>query len=169
MPGPPPKDPTTRARRNRDALPVTILVPPTRPAPQPSLPRGVKWSSATRAWWKRWSVSPQAATFTTTDWDFLLDTALLHNAVWDKGELKHLPELRLRVSKFGATTEDRARLRMIFAAPASPVPPPRASARERYGDLRVVGPDTDTANKAPPRRRRASRPNTARPPDQSPA
>lgn len=125
--GPPPKDPSRRARRNKDA--VVLRVVPARPVEQPPLPtfyvtvpgsdgherrRLFRWPAATRAWWRMWGRSPLAAEFTETDWSFLLDTALLHAAVW-RGEYRYGPELRLRVAKFGATPEDRARLRITFA------------------------------------------------------
>lgn len=58
--------------------------------------------------------SPLAAEYTETDWAFLMDTAYLHAQYW-KGDIKVAAELRLRVAKFGATPEDRARLRIQFA------------------------------------------------------
>jgi hypothetical protein len=61
-----------------------------------------------------WAEHPIAETFTDSDWSFLLDTALLHGAYWT-GDLKLGAELRQRVAKFGATPEDRARLRISFA------------------------------------------------------
>ena len=35
--------------------------------------------------------------------------------MWSKGQWTLAAEVRLRVAKFGATPEDRARLRMVFA------------------------------------------------------
>lgn len=87
------------------------------PAPdstQPPLPDGFPWPEATLSWWALWGASPQAAEFGPTDWDFLMDTALIHADVWS-GNLNRLPELRLRVAKFGATPEDRARLKIAYA------------------------------------------------------
>lgn len=111
-----PKSAGRRARRNQDATPTTILR--FEEAPQPELvelPGGEEWCPATRAWWRMWGECPQAEHFSVTDWDFLMDTALIHNDVWGYLNLDRLPELRLRVAKFGATPEDRARLRMQFA------------------------------------------------------
>ena len=76
----------------------------------PELPPG-QWHDRTVAWWDTWRRSPQAQAFTETDWDSLLEAALLHTALWE-GDLKVAPELRLRVAKFGATWEDRQRLRV---------------------------------------------------------
>jgi hypothetical protein len=77
----------------------------------PDLPEEFSWPDATVRWWETWRRSAQAQTFTATDWEFLLDTALLHAAFWS-GETSVGAELRLRVAKFGATPEDRARLRL---------------------------------------------------------
>jgi hypothetical protein len=78
----------------------------------PDLPEGTDWHPRTLAWWSTWRTSAQATTFTDTDWDFLLDTAMLHNEMW-AGNPGLAAELRLRVSKFGASPEDRLRLRMV--------------------------------------------------------
>lgn len=86
----------------------------------PELPEG-DWSSRTLRWWDTWRRSPQAQTFTDTDWDFLEDTAFLHDAMC-KGDTGLAAELRIRVAKFGATPEDRMRLKIaieqdVVAAP----------------------------------------------------
>lgn len=97
------------------------------------------WPSMTRRWWSRWRKSPQAQTFTETDWDFLLETALIHRAFM-LGDLKQAAELRLRVAKFGATPEDRMRLRLQIAAPDAPKAEPAApvSAGRKDRLLRAV-------------------------------
>ena len=124
--GPQPKDPAKRARRNAEPTPLRVVQ--VDPSSQPELPefdvaveidgemssQSFVWPEATRRWWARWGDSPLSDEFTETDWDFLLDTALLHARLWT-GDHKVAPELRLRVAKFGATTEDRARLRIQFA------------------------------------------------------
>lgn len=136
--GPAPKDKSRRARANEDSVSTTTLR--FEAADPPELPEGVEWPQATVDWWEMWVNSPQAEHFGSTDWSFLLDTALLHAAFWS-GDSKAAPELRLRVAKFGATPEDRARLRMQFAdadeKDAKRPEQPRSS-RSRYGDLRVV-------------------------------
>lgn len=137
--GPAPKPSSRRARGNKDEQPTTILR--FEEAEQPKLPEGFPWPDATLEWWKLWADSPQAEHFGSTDWSFLLDTALLHAHLWGNGDTSVLPELRIRVAKFGATPEDRARLRMQFAEAdeADGRRPNRVkSARERRGDLKVV-------------------------------
>ena len=137
--GPAPKDPQRRARTNADPIPLRVL--PRAVVAQPDLPEvmpdGEPWPAQTVAWWRMWGESPLSADFTSTDWSVLLDTAALHGAFWS-GDAKVAGELRLRVAKFGATPEDRARLRITFAA-ADDAEEKRErrvpSARDRRGPL----------------------------------
>jgi hypothetical protein len=140
--GPAPKDPATRRRRNI-VPPPTVMAPdgeargPELPADV--LPDGEQWHPRTQAWWETWRQSPQAQTFTPTDWDFLIDTALMHHTMWLKARWEFASELRLRAAKFGATPEDRMRLRMQVApSPAEPAGEPKSTS-SRYGHLRVAG------------------------------
>lgn len=118
------------------------------PAPQPLLPKerpgGLPWPALTREWWEQWAREPIAKKFSGPDWSFLLDTALLHAAVWGDGEIKLLGELRLRTAKYGVTPEDRARLRIQYAS-ADGAEERRdqtgAGARARRGEIRALRPD----------------------------
>lgn len=125
--GPPPKDPSKRARANKDVVPLrTVVVTPTS---QPELPTRyrprtdedgenwrdeIDWPLETVKWWRMWGDSPLAADFTETDWSELLIAAYLH-AEFMEGNYKLAGELRLRTAKFGSTPEDRLRLRIQFA------------------------------------------------------
>lgn len=72
----------------------------------------LQWHPATQLWWDEWRSSPQATRMLTgPDWSFLLDTALMHHAMWTYKKWELASEVRMRVAKFGATPEDRARLR----------------------------------------------------------
>ena len=110
--GAPPKADGRRVRRNKQPDTITFLA---ETAEQPHIPQSRDWPAETRDWWVSWGIHPMTETFTESDWQFLLDTALIHAAVWGDGDLKQLPELRLRVAKYGVTPEDRARLRIQFA------------------------------------------------------
>lgn len=143
--GPAPKSPSRRARRNADPVQQTVLR--FEPAEAPALPNDIDWHPRTRDWWQTWIDAPQSENFTATDWSFLLDTALMHHAMWSKGQWTLAAEVRLRVAKMGATPEDRARLRIVFADAdekdgkrAGHVPP--ESARKRFGTLHAL-PDPD--------------------------
>ena len=156
--GPAPKPQGSRARRNKDPQILKIIT--ARPVEQPALPvieqvvpdengkpqkKRFTWPTVTRRWWKMWGESPLSAEYTETDWSFLLDTAYLHALYW-KGDFRVAGELRLRVAKFGATPEDRARLRIQFAvadnleddAKPSEITPVSSRARGRKAVLKAV-------------------------------
>ena len=139
--GPAPKPASKRGRgRSAPDLRVVELTP----APQPPLPDSMAWCEETEAWWRMWGESPLAAEFSQTDWAFLMDTAVLHHMLWSSGDTSVLSELRIRVAKFGATPEDRARLRIQYAtadeAEAKAVRRVQSS-RERRAGLSAVKPD----------------------------
>jgi hypothetical protein len=113
--GAPPKPPSELRRRN--LAPDLTIVEADGRTHGPELPESVDWPDATVAWWETWRKSAQAQTFTDTDWSFLLDTAILHMEFWD-GDRALAAELRLRAAKFGATPEDRARLKMSIGDPS---------------------------------------------------
>lgn len=146
--GPAPKPAGRRARTNADPIPSTALRLVRADAPElPDLgldKNGEQqhWHERTVAWWQMWQHSELARDFTASDWWFLLDTALLHNNYWANGHWTLAAELRLRVAKFGATPEDRARLRIVFAD-ADEKDEQRAvrassAARERRGALKAA-------------------------------
>jgi len=109
--GPAPKPERTRETDNKRREAETIKVKPDNVLRGFKLPADIAWHPRTVKWWENWRRSPLAQTFTEADWDFLLDTALLHSEMWN-GETKHAGEIRLRVSAFGSTPEARLRLRL---------------------------------------------------------
>lgn len=73
----------------------------------------IPWHAQTVAWWEAWRASPQGTQMVTeVDWHFLLDTALMHHSMWANGRWDFAAEVRLRAAKFGATPEDRMRLKL---------------------------------------------------------
>lgn len=113
------------------------------PLPEGVLPDGEDWHPRTRQWWDTWRRSPQAQTFIDTDWDFLLDTALLHAIMWSRGRWEFASEVRLRAAKYGATPEDRMRLKLKIETPADKTEPaetPRSTS-DRRKNLRIVSED----------------------------
>ena len=117
--GPAPKDPSERVRRNVTE-PATVVTDDGE-LRGPELPEmdDDPWHPRTLAWWETWRRSPQAQRFVATDWDFLIDTALMHHTMWSKNKWEFAAELRLRAAKFGATPEDRARLKIEIDSPGA--------------------------------------------------
>lgn len=113
------KDPAVRARNNPENRPFRVVELKT--CPQPPLPKGFpydgktfKWPQITVDWWDHWADSPLIDGFTVHDWDYLLDTAVLHAKHWLGLDAKAAGEMRQRLSRFGVTPEDRAKLRIIL-------------------------------------------------------
>lgn len=123
MPGPPP-DPRAIRRNKR---PDKDIIKSDGALHGFALPRGFiqdkfgeeeEWHPATKMWWESWRKSPQAAQMLSEpDWFFLLDTALIHHNMWKNQKWEFANEVRMRVAKFGATPEDRNRLRMEIELP----------------------------------------------------
>lgn len=113
------------ARRNKPSIPDTILV--RRQDDKligPDLPKNKAWHPQTREWWDMWRRHEIAPKLEPSDWQHLLDTALLHNEYWlgtlpPASMVSYAGEIRRRVAAFGATLEDRLKLRIKFAEPTS--------------------------------------------------
>lgn len=147
--GPAPKDPSKRARTNKDVIQLRVLE--VQPVEQPELPsfsimvtvdeqlvtQEFEWPAMTQDWWAMLAHHPLANEFIETDWSYLMETARLHAEFW-MGKLSLAAELRLREAKYGFTPEDRARLRIQFAqateAEVSVASKVRSS-RERFGSI----------------------------------
>lgn len=83
-------------------------------------PEWEQWHPATLRWWDNWRASPQASRMLTDpDWDYMLDTALMHHVSWMSGgrNSERFAEIRIRVANFGATYADRLKLRLEVESP----------------------------------------------------
>ncbi len=134
-----PTDPSKRKRRNDPTIATTELVRTSKPARAPDLPKGMH--PTTRAWWRSWVTSPQAPLFTVTDWMRLRLLALLVDAYVREPTPSRLAEIRQTEAKYGATPEDRLRLRWRFKDAGEP----------DDDDLGV--PEQPTSSRAKPKRK----------------
>lgn len=115
MPGPAPKDPTVRARRNKSS--TASVLKERRRGRQPSLPDApgeLGWHQQTVAWWKDVWASPMAPEYDDSDRHGLNMLAVLVNDYWyaETGrERKDLAaEIRQQSQRFGLSPIDRRRL-----------------------------------------------------------
>jgi len=117
--GPSPKGNRQRDRdvSNRQAVSMESSGPQS--LPNDLLPEGESWHPATLRWWQTWAESPLAADLPAVDWCELEACAVLHHEFMRKRTFTLASELRLRVSKFGATPEDRMRLKIKVETPAA--------------------------------------------------
>lgn len=118
------RGPAPKGKRARDRdTPEVTTVKSTKKLHGPALPKGVlpdgeAWHPQTIALWKSLRESPLLAHEPDLGWQFLIDTALMHHTMWTKGRWEFASEVRLRVAKFGATPEDRMRLKVKIETPA---------------------------------------------------
>lgn len=80
----------------------------------PNLPPGLP--EATKEWWRITSRMPHAALWDDSDWEFALNTALIH-AAFQSGEFKYAPELRRWMDRLGTTMDARRMLRIRYIDP----------------------------------------------------
>lgn len=85
--------------------------------PEGQLSDGVEWHPRTVALWQALRRNPLLRDEIELGWEFLLDTALMHHTMWTKGRWEFASEVRLRLAKYGATPEDRMRLKMKVKTP----------------------------------------------------
>lgn len=75
MPGPAPKDPELRARRNKPAS--SAVLPPAAAVRGPDLPADHAWHQRVQDWWVALREHPVATRYTSLDWQQALDVAEL--------------------------------------------------------------------------------------------
>ena len=134
MPGPPPKDPALRVRRNKVA--TRAKIPAGMRARKRPLPRRTPaWHPATRREWNVWWASPQASQWTDIHAAGLFRLIVLVDDFWRAATLRDrkeaMTEIRLWGTEFGLTlmAERKLQLERIheeddLARKAKAVPPP---------------------------------------------
>lgn len=112
MPGPSPKDPSTRARRNASSTAAKLAADPN--IERPPLPEWRPWHAMTVAWWADLWDSPMAPEFDRSDLTGLVALAVLTDDFWmaesAADRLKLAAELRQQGQRFGLSPIDRRRL-----------------------------------------------------------
>ena len=117
MPGPPPKDPSIRQRRNKSSS-KALLPSEKRPIKyKPRLPtlENTEWNEITKDWWVDVWKSPQSSEFLRSDLGALFRLAILANRFFNTGSLAVAGELRLLEREFGLTPLSRRRLEWTVA------------------------------------------------------
>lgn len=91
--------------------------------PEGVLPADESWHPQTVRWWNAIRKFPLLKDEPDIGWQFLIDTALMHHTMWTKGKWEFAAEIRLRVAKYGATPEDRMRLKITVEKPDADTEP----------------------------------------------
>lgn len=94
----------------RPDLPERLLADP-----ETGIQQEASWPAATERWWEIVSRMPHCRLWTSSDWQFALDTAEVH-ARWVTGG-KGATEVRIRERLLGTTLDARRGLRIQYVAP----------------------------------------------------
>jgi hypothetical protein len=148
MPGPLPKDPKIRSRRNKSAtramLPGTAK-PRVRAPRLPKLPEGQTWNPMAKRFWEVIWSSPMSHEFLQADEPALFRLLVLVNQFWKKGELEVAREIRMLEREFGLTPLSRRRLEWTVAQAEEAVDSHAQRRAKRAtlveADVRTVGED----------------------------
>lgn len=112
MPGPAPKDPSVRQRRNKSSTAAMLKADPE--AELPDLPPADFWHEQTQSWWLDVWASPMAPEFDESDRHGLNMLAVLVNDYWmaeaAKERIVLAAEIRQQSQRFGLSPIDRRRL-----------------------------------------------------------
>jgi hypothetical protein len=143
-PGPAPKAPEERRRRNQPAGGEWIDLPELAQSVLPKLPARGKghgvWAARTRAAWEAWRSDPVTSQYGPADVQLAIDLAWLYES-WVREPTAALAgEIRQRQDALGLTPKGRQDRRWRLAPRADVVPIDRArdqrSASDRMKDLR---------------------------------
>lgn len=112
MPGPAPKNPAVRQRRNARATRATLPAETQPIASAPRLPKNPngEWETLTRKWWRDVWSSPMRDEFLRADLGALFRLAILVDMFWKSGSLDIAKEIRMIEKEFGLTPMSRRRL-----------------------------------------------------------
>lgn len=119
MPGPAPKDQSTRARRNKSTTRAVLSADHSVIAPE--LPEEISWHSLTRRWWADLWASPMATEYANVDINGMFRVAMLLNDFWMAETHKERAEIQVRLEKADADygTNPLARRRLEWQIEAT--------------------------------------------------
>lgn len=119
MPGPAPKDPSVRARRNKSTTRAVLSADHKVVAPK--LPTGIDWHRLTKRWWTDLWASPMATEYAKVDINGMFRVAMLLNDFWLADGHKERAEIQVRLEKADADygTSPLARRRLEWQIEAT--------------------------------------------------
>lgn len=100
MPGPAPKDPSARARRNKAS--TRSMLSADHDVEEPPLPEGFGWHSLTAEWWSALWRSEMAPEYLDMDIHGLYRVAMLYNDFWMAESPRERAEIQVRLEKADA-------------------------------------------------------------------
>ena len=146
MPGPLPKDPALRQRRNKSSTRATLHVDGATRKRAPSLParaEGLSWHVLTRSWWHDVWHSPMAVEYLRADVHGLYRLATLVDIFWVRPSATVAAVIAHQEQRYGLSPLDRRRLEWIVEKAEQEKRRPHSQAPIDAGDdpralLRIV-------------------------------
>ena len=74
---------------------------------KPTLPEDIPFPEETVKWFESWRTSVRTDDWDELQWQYLIDTALVHSAVWGSQDFSMLGELRTRLAYMGLNFEHK--------------------------------------------------------------
>ena len=74
---------------------------------KPTLPKSVDWPDETVSWFEAWRESPRTDGWDKQQWNYLIETAVVHAEVFASGNFGMLGELRAREAYMGVTFDQK--------------------------------------------------------------
>lgn len=124
---------------------------------KPALPDGIEWGDRTAAWWESLDSIPGTDAWTAADWQYAMDTALVHRAVWQDGDLTQLKELRMREQSMGISPAARPARPTTEAVIEKVTETPLQRITERRIERKSIEGKSDADVRSPAARRRKSK------------
>lgn len=138
MPGPPPKNPATRQRRNRKPSAAALSAAPSaRNRPLPARDDGSAWHPQAIALWIEAWASPMADEYLEADIPGLLILVDLTHLYWSRPSAKTASELRQQRIAYGLDPMARRRLQWEVARAEAVRQPKSTTPTKRTADPRL--------------------------------
>ena len=74
---------------------------------KPTLPEDIPFPDETLKWFESWRNSSRSDDWDELQWQYLMDTALVHSSVWGSQDFSMLGELHKRLSYLGVNFEEK--------------------------------------------------------------
>lgn len=74
---------------------------------KPTLPKSVDWPEETVSWFEAWRESPRTDGWDKQQWNYLIETAVVHAEVFASENFGMLGELRAREAYMGVTFDQK--------------------------------------------------------------
>lgn len=106
---------------------------------KPKLPEDIPFPDETVKWFESWRNSSRSDDWDELQWQYLIDTALVHSAVWGSQDFSMLGELHKRLAYMGLTFAPQETVKKAEKKEKSPLEIVQSRRRKRCNVARASG------------------------------